>query len=331
MATRSGSSTKPGRDGAARLPQRQDVWQVDARQMSDVSIADSPTPPWITVVVSATDGVILFMRLSQDRPALGEVWEQICTAMRKPEAGEPHRPTEVQLGSDECAGSVRPRLDELGVACRVVPKLDAVDHVIAFLASKMGGPSSLPNLVDVEGMAPEMLGSFFDAAAVYFEQAPWKKVGERPIRIECERFEGGPWYAVLMGQAGMTSGLALYDNLEVLTRLQEADLTPEETAEINSGWAVVFGAEEDLTGGDLAAARRHGWRVAGPRAYPSVYRNDPGLQMRPPTPKELQLLEACLRAVPEFVRKKTRRVDPTDVPVPTAAGEATMRLAWVGW
>jgi len=41
----------------------------------------------------------------------------------------------------------------------------------------------MPGLLDVPGVTPDVAGSFFDAAATFFEQAPWKKAGERPIRI----------------------------------------------------------------------------------------------------------------------------------------------------
>src|SRR5262249_32867005 len=147
-------------------------------------------------------------------------------------------------------------------------------------------------------------------------------------RVDCERFGGGPWYAVLMGQAGMTSGLAVYDDPTTLTRVQEGDLDPEEMAEVTAGWAVVFGDKNDLPQADLEAAEQRGWRVAGPQASPSAYRTDPGLQMRSPTADELHMLEACLRAVPEFVRKKSRRVGPTPITVPTAGGEAIVSLSW---
>ena len=68
--------------------------------------------------------------------------------------------------------------------------------------------------------------------------------------------------------------------------------------------------------------------MAGPDAYPSVYRLEPGLKMRPPLAWELTLLEATLRAMPEFVRKKTRRREPLALEVPTAAGSLSLELSW---
>ena len=50
--------------------------------------------------------------------------------------------------------------------------------------------------------------------------------------------------------------------------------------------------------------------------------------MRPPLAWELQLLEGCLRGIPEFVRKKTRRLGLLALAVPTAAGELALELSW---
>ena len=54
------------------------------------------------------------------------------------------------------------------------------------------------------------------------------------------------------------------------------------------------------------------------------------MAMRPPLARELDLLEACLRAVPEFVERR-RQDDETreEVAVETAAGPVKLGLAWV--
>ena len=74
-----------------------------------------------------------------------------------------------------------------------------------------------PGLLDMPGVTLAQVAGFYGAAAFFFQQAPWKRVGyEGAIRVACDRFKGGPWYAVLMGQSGLTTGLALYEDLAVL-------------------------------------------------------------------------------------------------------------------
>jgi hypothetical protein len=66
-------------------------------------------------------------------------------------------------------------------------------------------------------VTPRTNASSTGAAAFFFQKAPWKQVGsEAALRVECARFQSGPWYAALMGQSGLTTGLALYEDLESL-------------------------------------------------------------------------------------------------------------------
>jgi hypothetical protein len=90
--------------------------------------------------------------------------------------------------------------------------------------------------------------------------------------------------------------------------------------------AIVFGEKDNLPEADLEAVEQYGWKVAGRKAYPAVYRKEPGLTIRPPLVWELELLEGCLRAVPDFV-KHPSTVSEIDVAV--ATGELPLKLSWV--
>ena len=313
------------------LPQRFDVWQVDARQLdASLPVGGENVRPWMIVVFSQTDGQALTLELAQEEPAGQDLWETLLEAMQQPEEGEPHRPTEVQVRAQTWRDDLTPRLAALGVECTAAADLEQTDAIFAGLADRLAGglTGGQAGLLDMPGVTPQAVGSFFDAAALFHEQAAWAKVGERSIEVTCPRFESGPWYAILMGQGGMARGLVLYDNLETLQRIQSGMLSEEENARLSACLAVVYGEAEDLPLADVEAAQQHGWRVAGPDAYPSVYRMEPGLSMRPPLAWELTLLEGCLRALPEFVRKKTRRLEPLTLAVPTGGGELPMSLSW---
>ena len=178
-------------------------------------------------------------------------------------------------------------------------------------------------------MKPEQVADFYEAAAFFFRQAPWKKVGfEAAIRIETDKFEEWPWYAVLMGQSGLTRGLALYEDLAALKRVFEAD-PGDETSSESVATAVTFGEESDIPVADLDAARKYGWKVARADAYPSVLHKERGLAMRPPLAWELELMTACLWAVPEFVnRRQQDDTTPETLSVPGTVGPLV--LSWVG-
>jgi len=124
-------------------------------------------------------------------------------------------------------------------------------------------------------------------------------------------------------------GVALYDDLNLLKRLWSHDLSDRENAELTVATTVTFGDANEIALADLEAIRQHGWEVARPDAYPSVFRKERGMSMRPPTAEELELVEASLRALPEFV--KCRQQDdttPESIPVATAFGDRVLLLAW---
>jgi hypothetical protein len=231
---------------------------------------------------------------------------------------------------DERWETLRPHLDEIGVGLAVAEELDQMEVVFNELCEHICGKPK-PGLLDMPGITPTQIGSFFEAAASFFRQTPWKKVGyEAAIKVECDKFQSGPWYAVLMGQSGLTTGLALYEDLKALRRLWTSDRGDEDNARQSVATTVTFGEEWDIPVADLEAAKKHGWQVARPDAYPEVFHKERGLSLRPPLVWELELMEGCLRAVPDFVTRH-QQDDPAreKFTVPAASGELRLVLSWV--
>jgi hypothetical protein len=103
------------------------------------------------------------------------------------------------------------------------------------------------------------------------------------IQVECKKFESGPWYAVVMGQSGLTVGLALYEDLRIVRKTQAGKLDDEEHARHAVVLSMTYGEQTELTGKDLDAAQEYGWSVAGPEAYPSIFKKERGMG---PIPKK---------------------------------------------
>jgi tetratricopeptide (TPR) repeat protein len=313
------------------LPQEFDLWQADFRPLPHWTRAGGePLRPWVVLVTSRSNDLVLAHEMPEETPSAALLWDTLVQAMRFPAAGEPHRPTGLQVRADERWEALRPHLDEIGVGLAVTEELDQLDAVFDQMTEQVYGKPR-PGLLDMPGVKPAQVGSFFEAAASFFRQAPWKKVGyEAAIRVECAKFQSGPWYAVLMGQSGLELGLALYEDLEALRELLTGDAADEEKARQSVATTVTFGEEWDIPVADLEAARRYGWQVARPDAYPEVFHKERGLALRPPLAWELDLVEGCLRAVPEFVFRR-RQDDPAgeEMTVPVASGQLKLALAWV--
>jgi tetratricopeptide (TPR) repeat protein len=312
------------------LSLKDDVWQADFRRVPNwLRIGGEFTRPWVVLVTNPAEESILAHELPAEAPTPALVWDTVVKAMQHPAAGTPHRPGEIQVPPGETWESLRPHFEEVGVRLNATEDLAELDEVFSAVYEQICGQPE-PGLLDIEGVTPEKAAVFYDAAAYYFRQAPWKKIGyEGPVRVECATIPGGPWFAVVIGQAGMTTGLALYNDLHVLQGLRP-DATDEENARRSVSTAVIYGEPWNVPVADMDAAERHGWPVARDDAYPHVMHTDGEMAMRLPSAGELELMEACLRALPGFVER--RRQDDTtrdEVTVQTTAGPVKLALAWV--
>lgn len=313
----------------SELPQRVgEVWQADVRRLPTwIRVEGQPQRPWAALVANIGQDLILANDLTLDQPAEDWLWTSLAQAIGQPAAGDPHRPGVIQVGSQICCEALEPHLEAAGIECLVCERLDELDLIFEDLIRHLSEGDPMPALVEVPGLDPLQVGSFFEAAAEFYRRKPWRDVpGDVPIQVECSKFESGTWYAVVMGQSGVTLGLAMYEDAEVLGRLLAGEVSDEEHARRTSALSFSFGEEFELAPRDLDAAEQNAWPVAGPEAYPCAMRVKPGAAVRPPLAWELELLEGCLRAIPDFLTEEATSQRKT---VPVTSGELELRLSWL--
>jgi hypothetical protein len=183
------------------------------------------------------------------------------------------------------------------------------------------------------GATPEQVRDFHRAAAHFYRQAPWRSVAEgETIEIECSQLEGGPWYAVVLGKHSRLRGLMLFDDPEGRRLMEWANY--EVIADRLRNIAVHFEDRGQVSVDAVEAVRKHGFEVAGPSAYPHPFRMAIGRKFRSPVAWELELLEACLWTIPDFlVRAKDRTPEVLeyafDGMIDGMIGRMTLDLSWV--
>ena len=313
------------------LQQEVDVWQAVVRQLPNwVTEGGELKRPWAVVVMSHSNDFILDFQLSEELPTAALIWDRLANAMRQPQAGTPHRPTELHVLQDPIWESLTPHLLEIGMQVTVCQELDKLEGLFQVMCEQVCGQAE-PGLLDMPLMKQEQVAKFYGAAAHFFRQAPWKKLGyEHTIKIECDKFQSGPWYAIVMGQSGLTIGMALYEDLNAIQRMWREDDTDEESTRETVVTSVTFNEECHTRIADADASKKHGWEIARPDAYPEVMHKERGMSIRPPLAWELELLEGCLRAIPDFVDHHHQDDHTTEVmTVPAASGILKLTLAWV--
>jgi tetratricopeptide (TPR) repeat protein len=306
-----------------------EVWQVDVRPMPTwITGEGQPYRPWLALVINRTDDFMLAHRMTPNRPPAASLWEAVLQAVRQPAIGGPHRPGTIEVSSVEQQDALLPFLDRAGIECVVLKRLEHLDAAMDSMAEHMLGQEGPPALLDVPGVELSQIGSFYAAAAEFYRRKPWRHVlGDTLIKVECDKFNSGPWYAVVMGQSGVQQGVAVYEDLAALQAMMTGGRSEEENARGMSALSLMFSEPFEIPVRDLDAAERHGWSVAGPEAYPMVIRVNPGCAVRPPLAWELELLEGCLLAIPDFLAEKNA-VMVKDVAA--ASTKLTVRLSWVG-
>lgn len=175
----------------------------------------------------------------------------------------------------------------------------------------------------------EQFRDFHRAAAHFYRQAPWRSVAEgETIEVVCEQLEGSPWYAVILGKKSRLRGLILFDDREGRRLMGRADY--EAIADRLSNIAIHFEDRGQVGADAVEAVRRHGFEVAGPSAYPHPFRMELGRKFRSPVAWELELLEACLWTIPDFVeRAKDRTPEVREYAFDGMIGRMTLDLSWV--
>jgi hypothetical protein len=178
-------------------------------------------------------------------------------------------------------------------------------------------------------VSTEQARDFYRAAANFYRQAPWRTVGEgETIEIKCQQLSGGPWYAVILGKMIHIKGLMLFDDREGRRLMQRSNY--ERIADRLRTIAVHFEDAGQANPKDVAAVREHGFEVAGPNAYPLAFRMETGRQFREPHAWELELLEACLWTIPDFLKRaEDRKPDVYEYAFDGAIGRMSLDLTWV--
>jgi hypothetical protein len=324
--------TPTSKKALRRLEQKTDTWQVDWRQLPLwLHEGGKTVRPWVVLVFDAQAGQVMGNDTTAEKPSTGQLWDLLARTMRQPLMAQPHRPKAIHYPADRPWQELQSHWQEVDVRFEPQPALQGIDQVFPVLVEQMAG-KQMPGLLDAPGVTPEMARQFYDAAAYYYREAPWRHVGyESAIEVQCTKYHSGPWYAVVMGLSGMTLGLALYSSLKLLRRLWADDLSDEENARLTVGTSMTYGDRTTLPIADLEASQQYAWPVARSDAYPSIFHKERGMSMRPPLAWELELMEACLRAIPAFVRRRNQEdTTPEEVTVSTGSGQLTLRLAWVG-
>ena len=178
-------------------------------------------------------------------------------------------------------------------------------------------------------VTPTKAHDFYRAAARFYREAPWRSVGsDEPIKVKSVQFEGDSRFAIIFGKKSKLKGLWLCDDWRTCVLVEQGRY--ESIAEHLRYTALHFGDRTEISPDDLEEIRRHGFEVAGPRAFPSVLGKQPGENFRSPDAGELEHMEACLWVIPDFLKRaEDRKEDVYEYAFEATEGKMSLDLSWV--
>ena len=178
-------------------------------------------------------------------------------------------------------------------------------------------------------VTPAKARDFSRAAARFYRESPWRSAGaDEPIKVKSEQIEGGSRFAIVLGKKGKVKGLWLCDDWKTCFLVQRGDYRT--VVEHLRYTALHFGGRKGISPDDLERIQRHGFEVAGPTAFPSVLRKVPDEDFRSPDAKELEILEACLWIIPDFLKRdEDRKSDVYEYAFKATEGKMSLDLSWV--
>lgn len=311
------------------LPQHEDeIWMADVRQLATWMHVDGKmVRPTFAAVLDATNQKILMQNIGTNDSAGEEMlWTVLCASMARPLWGEPRRPGGVAFRNPDFLEAFGPRLAEFGVDVQITDDLGPFDQMVDNLGRRMEGEDLVGPLVDIEGIANDHLRSFYAAAARFRQARPWLRVPTDAV-LQVERLDphGDAWFGVIMGQSGMTYGLALYESLEELLTLMSGQVSDDDATRIPA-MSLTFDEPHVLSARDVEAIERHGFAIHDRDGYPNVTRIERGGGVRAPLLWELEFVTACLELLADF---EFERHAGTMGRAATGTRDVALRLEWL--
>jgi len=293
-------------------PSGSDVWEIGLAPLPAFVPGDDgqPVRPLVALVVDSSGRIRGSAIGHPDRP-LEALEPAIAMAIEEPQAPcVPGLPRRAVVASSRLLKLVPPLLSGVMVTRGDTPRLD---HATSSLREQMAGGEEQRGLGGLStylsaDVTPEVVASFFKAAAALYERRPWQHLPSdgHLFTVSCAALRIKGWAGCVIGQNRENYGVILFQSVadydryvELAERVEAEGLEVMEAAPPHR--ALNFEAKRAMPPAFLEEIQRHGWPVAKGDAYPTVMLVQPDLGLAPPTRADLAQLEAVAGALRQWL------------------------------
>ncbi len=249
-------------------------WEVD---VTPVPANTDPTGRAAAVILAA-EGLVLHSDLIARPPSdaagvAALLADAITTQLAR--GGAP--PSAVFVRHAEVAECLAPLLQPHGVvAVGALRPLPMLDDFAAGLRQHLAGSRapiqavSCPQMWAGWALPDEQVHALHAAAATFYRSKPWELLADVDT-LSLTMPAGTRWYACVMGAAGETFGVALYESIEDMLNLLETPDGANFAQQLSVVLSLTFDFRADLPKSMRREAADAGWPIAGPSAYPVLW------------------------------------------------------------
>lgn len=206
-----------------------------------------------------------------------------------------HRPGTIEVNDSQLADYLQEQLADTGITVIYREKLPGFDAMLAELAKHMSGGKLLPNALSVKHITLDRMRSFAEAAAEFYDAEPWRNLCDMDmVQIESPFVDPLLRYATILGNGGITYGIAFYDSIKFFEQFAAGG--GMDAIKKSSYWTLFFGGIDELPFGDADLWEDNLLPAASDQAYPLAMCFEPKGKFRRPGPDILSFMEGLLRA-----------------------------------
>ena len=230
----------------------------------------------------------------------------VATALRRALEVTGASPRQMRVGDELLASEIRAAFgDRFDVRVAPTPEVDAL---FANLTRSLPGGDA-PASYFGDGLVEERtVARMFRAAEMLYRAAPWKRAGsDQVLRLDIPELGVDGACVSIIGQLGESFGFIVFPSEVAFERFLQAASDgplPSQAGEVDLGTPVLsldFERRADVPAAMRAEIARHGWSVAGPKAYPVVMRRDRDGIPAPVDDRDVRVATECAFAVASFV------------------------------
>ena len=204
------------------------------------------------------------------------------------------RPSIVQVRDARLAEALSESMTALNTSVMVLEELPAVTEALQSLEAAASGGHRQPGMLEATGVTVNQLCAFAEAAAVFFQAAPWRHLtNEDLIVARASQIPKAMRHVCVLGNAGEQFGIAFFESRQAFERIYR-DAGPYLP---RRAFGVTYGPIDDLPFADVDVWEALNLPIVGPRAYPLAADLVYDGTMRRLNAKELSAAEALLRAL----------------------------------